>query len=249
MRVLLTNDDGIHSAGLKALADACLERGHTVTVCAPASQQSAASQRITITAPLMVRSVPWEGAKAWAVQGSPADCARLGLRLAEEPVDFVLSGINDGFNAGAAVYYSGTVAAAREARMNGKRAMAVSVDFRAAAEVLAHLARLAVRLAEPLAEKEWPGGRILNLNAPNLPPEQWKPLRTAPLSEAFFLDTYDRRVSPRGQIYYWLGEGMETEPHRPDTDMDLLGKGHPVLTLLGGWNDDGAWIERNMPEL
>ena len=95
MRVLLTNDDGIHSAGLKALADACLERGHTVTVCAPASQQSAASQRITITAPLMVRSVPWEGAKAWAVQGSPADCARLGLRLAEEPVAFGPSDARD----------------------------------------------------------------------------------------------------------------------------------------------------------
>lgn len=249
MRILITNDDGIGSPGLKALADACLERGHTVTVCAPAAQQSAAGQRITITAPLMVNPVPWEGAKAWAVQGSPADCARLGIRLAEEPVDFVFSGINDGFNAGAAVYYSGTVAAAREARMNGKRAMAVSVDFRAPADVLAHLARLAVRLAEPLAETEWPEGRILNLNAPNLPPEQWKPLTTAPLSEAFFQDTYDRRVSPRGQVYYWLGSGMKTDPHRPGTDMDLLEKGHPVLSLLGGWKDDGAWIEQNMPEL
>ena len=246
MHILVTNDDGIQSAGLETLARVCLERGHRVTVAAPATQQSAASQRITISTPLMVREVPWTGARAFAVEGSPADCARLGLRLAEEPADFVLSGINDGENAGCAVFYSGTVAAAREARMCGVKAMAVSLDWRGTEEMRTHLAGLAVRLAEQFQPLEWPRMALLNLNAPALPPEELKPLKVCPLSDAYFLDQFEKRMSPRGQLYFWLGDGMTMEPHRPGTDLDLLEKGHVTLSLLGGWQDDASWLEQNL---
>ena len=115
MRILVTNDDGIHSVGLKALAEAAIRRGHQVTITAPNSQCSANSQHITLTQPLLAHEIAWPGATALAIDGTPTDCARIAPFIVDEPFDFCLSGINNGENAGSAVYYSGTVAAAREA--------------------------------------------------------------------------------------------------------------------------------------
>ena len=249
MHFLLVNDDGIHAIGLTALSAAALEKGHTVTVCAPQSQQSAASHHLTLATPLLVREVPWEGAKAYAIAGTPADCARLGMLLAEQHIDFVFSGINNGENAGTAVYYSGTVAAAREARMCNKKSMAVSIETGADEASLAHLARMAVSIAERAAGQEMPRLCLLNLNAPGIPHDQWKPLRTAPLSDAFFLDSYEKRVNPRGHAYFWLEEGLKIEPHRPGTDMALLAQGHTVLTMLGPNRDDNGWIFDHLQDM
>ena len=249
MHFLLTNDDGIEAVGLKALSAAALERGHTLTVCAPETQQSAASHHLTLSSPLMVREVSWEGAEAYAVAGTPADCARMGLLLSGKPIDYVFSGINNGENAGTAVYYSGTVSAAREARMCNLEAMAVSIMTGADDEMRLHLARLAVRLAEQLQGKPLPRLCLVNLNAPALPPAQWKELRMAPLSDAFFLDSYEKRVSPLGHAYFWLEEGLKIEPHRPGTDMALLEAGHPVLTLLGGYQEENGWLASNLQDL
>ena len=246
MHFLLTNDDGIQAAGLRTLAEVCRELGHRVTVAAPASQQSAASHRITISDPLMAQRVPWEGADAWAVAGTPADCARLGLRLADGSVDYVFSGMNDGENAGCAVFYSGTFAAAQEARMCGKPAMAVSIDVNATEEMRRHLARTAISLAEITLPLSWPRMGVLNLNAPALPPQRLLPLTVCPPSDAYFLDNYEQRVSPRGQLYFWLGKGMIMEPHRPGTDCDLLEKGHITLSMIGGCEDHTSWF-REIP--
>ena len=242
MHFLITNDDGIGAPGLKALGEAVLRRGHRLTVCAPAAQQSAASQHLTIDKPLLARRYSWAGANAWALEGTPADCARIGLKLAGEPADFVLSGINNGLNAGAAVYYSGTFSAAREAAMAHCRAMAVSIDVGATGEMLEALGEQAVRLAERLRERPFPKGAVLNLNAPALPPESLKELTPAPLSEAFFLDGYERRESPRGQVYFWLESGMKMEPHRPGTDLALLAEGYPTLSVVTGFRDEPDWL-------
>ena len=152
MHFLLTNDDGIEAVGLKALSIAALERGHKVTVCAPLTQQSAVSHHLTLSAPLIVREMPWENAKAYAVAGTPADCARLGRLLSDEPIDFVLSGINNGENAGTATYYSGTVSAAREARMCNMPSMAVSIRYNADERTRLALARLAITIAERMKD-------------------------------------------------------------------------------------------------
>ncbi len=249
MHFLLTNDDGIGAIGLKAMCAAALEAGHTVTLCAPETQQSATSHHLTLTSPLMVREVPWEGADAFAIAGTPVDCARLGRLLSSKPIDFVFSGINNGENAGTAVYYSGTVSAAREARMCNLPSMAVSICVGAGWESLLHLARLAISIAEKVKDRPMPRLCLLNLNAPALPADQWKPLRLAPLSDAFFLDSYEKRVSPRGHVYFWLEEGMKVEPHSPGSDMALLQEGHPVLTLLGGYRDASDWAEGNLQDL
>ena len=249
MHILLTNDDGIHSPGLAAMAEACLNRGHSVIIVAPAEQQSAASQHITLSSPLLVRSVPWEGADAFAVQGTPADCIRLSRPLSDKPVDFAFSGINDGWNAGSAVFYSGTIAAAREARMCGLKSFAVSIDISASEEMRLHLAFLALDLAEKLQPMEWPRMSLISLNAPSLPPAQLKPLAYAPLSSAYYLDQYEQRISPRNQRYFWLGKGLNTESHLPGTDMDLLEKGHTTLSLIGSWQDDCTWLKQTLGHL
>ena len=267
MHILITNDDGIQAEGLKALGAAVLEAGHRLTVCAPETQQSAASQRLTLDKPLMTREIPWAGAKAWAVEGTPADCVRIGLRLAENrvgpaaqpmpeatgdapdtQVDFVLSGINNGWNAGTAVYYSGTFSAAREAAMAYRRAMAVSMDTGATEEMLTWLARTAVKLAERMEKASFPKTAVLNLNAPALPPEKLKEMRIAPLSDAFFKDEYEKRESPRKVTYFWLGAGLQMEPHAPGTDLDLLEKGHVTLSLVTGFREDPEWLAERIRE-
>ena len=249
MHFLLTNDDGIDAIGLKALSAAITQAGHTVTVCAPQSQQSAASHHLTLNAPLMVQEVPWEGGEAYALGGTPADCARIGKLLSGRPIDFAFSGINNGENAGTAIFYSGTVSAAREARMCGLPAMAVSIMTGADWNTLLRLGRMAVDIAEKTDGKELPRLSILNLNAPAIPADQWKPLRLAPLSDACYLDSYERRVSPRGQSYFWLEAGLKIEPHRPGTDMALLNDGCPVLSLVGPYLEENGWIRENLQEL
>lgn len=150
MHLLLTNDDGFHSPLLALLCRAAAARGHRVTVCAPALPQSAKSHALTVHSPLCARSATMEGAAAaWQVEGTPADCTRLGLRaLAQEPVDLVISGINDGWNLGLLTYVSGTVAAAREAAFLGYPALAVSAGVDTPEETVRFLAEWAVRLGE-----------------------------------------------------------------------------------------------------
>ena len=121
MHIFLVNDDGIGSRGIMALLEAAAERGHEVTMCAPRYQQSAASHRFTLTEPIYVKEWPVDrpGCQAYAITGSPVDCVRVGLQqLVDRPVDIVISGVNDGYNAGMAVHYSGTVGAAMEGALN-----------------------------------------------------------------------------------------------------------------------------------
>lgn len=249
MHFLLTNDDGISAIGLKALSRAILEKGHTLTVCAPQSQQSATSHHLTLNAPLLVTSVPWEGAQAYAVAGTPVDCARLGTLLSEQPIDWVFSGINNGENAGTSIYYSGTVSAAREARMLNLNAMAISIMVGADWDMLLHLARLAVSISEKIKCTPLPRLTLLNLNAPALPAAQLKPLRFAPLSDAFFLDSYEKRISPRGTAYFWMEAGLRTEAHAPGTDMALLEKGHITCSLVGPYESSSDWLQENLADI
>lgn len=232
MHFLLTNDDGIDAVGLKALSAAVLEKGHTLIVSAPQTQQSATSHSVTLRAPLLVQEVQWEGAKAYAVAGSPADCARMGVELSDKPIDFVFSGINNGDNAGTAIYYSGTFSAAREARMLRLKSMAVSIHPHATWDMLMHLARLAVRIAESFEHTDLPRLCVINLNAPALPVEDLKPLRLAPVSQSFFLDAYEQRTDLRGNPYFWLKPGIVMESIEEGSDLDLLHKGHITCSFV-----------------
>lgn len=240
MHIFLVNDDGIGSIGIMALLRAAEERGHTVTMCAPASQQSASSQRITLSQPIFVSdyAVDLPGATAYAISGSPADCVRVGLlQLVKEPVDILISGINDGYNAGTAVHYSGTVSAAREGALNGLHAIATSIDYDASLEAVEHLARFTIETAEKYVKMAVPPVTLLNINAPKEMPDQVKLPVVAPLCTANFMDNYIRRESPRAGTYFWLESGSKIEPPIPGSDQDWLSKGHITLTLMGGPTD------------
>lgn len=253
MRVLIVNDDGITSRGIRVLADAAVDAGHDVTVVAPASQCSAYGQHLTIMTPLFVHPVEWAGAKAFAVDGTPADCARIGESLSGHPFDVCLSGINRGENAGPGIYYSGTVAAAREAAMLYMPSIAVSACAGADDETLAFAAKTALVVAERIKGLTLPRAAVVNINAPALPPEEIKPMRLCPASPAFFTDNYERRESPYGRAYYWIkpadkGE-LSLEPSPEGSDIALLREGHMTCTLITGLQDQNDDLRGLLPDL
>jgi 5'-nucleotidase len=243
MHILLVNDDGIQSIGIRALCEAARARGHRVSICAPSAQQSAASQRITLADPIYVKEYDFGFADvaAYAITGTPTDCVRLGLfELVREPVDVLISGINDGFNAGMAVHYSGTVGAATEAALNRVRAMAVSVHHKASKAMYDHTATLAIAAAEGYVTLAVPHATVLNLNAPLREPAEVLPPVLAPLSVANFKDSYIRRESPRAGVYYWMSNEYSMEPPEAGSDLYWLDKGHVTVTFMGNPCEHGA---------
>lgn len=254
MRILITNDDGFWAEGIRALAQAAIERGHEVVISAPATQCSANSQHINISHPLLVKEMKWEGATAFAVEGTPGDCARLGPFLTENRhFDFCLSGINRGDNTGSAVYYSGTAAAAREAAMAYIPSMAVSIQFGATWEMYLHLARVAVKLAEQFEGEKLPRFTFINLNGPNRKVEEMKEMVLCPLSQGYFLDTYQRRESPAGRTYYWVEEvdtaNLPIEPAEPGSDRYFLQEGHITCSFVGHYGDENPKYAEKMQEI
>ena len=148
MHILLVNDDGIHSPGLRLLAQALHGTGRQVTVVAPDRERSAVGHGITLRDPLFVQEFDWEGVPAYSCSGTPADCTQLGLMaLTQDPVDLVVSGPNRGLNLAGDLQYSGTVAAALEGAKKGCKAMALSAPREADQAVVA---RVFLRLLDQL---------------------------------------------------------------------------------------------------
>ena len=236
MHILLTNDDGVGAKGIMALYRAAIARGHEVTMCAPRHQQSAASHRFTLSEPLFAGDYPLEQGKGYAVAGAPADCVRIGVqKVAEKPVDVVISGINNGYNAGIATHYSGTVGAAMEGSFHGLHAIAVSIHHKATQEMIDHLADYTIRVAEQYVQKPHKRTTILNINAPCVAPDQLKEPVYAPLDTAFYLDSYEKRTSPRAGDDYWLESGSPIEPPDEGSDNWYLQRGHITLTVIGNY--------------
>ena len=236
MHIFLSNDDGVGAKGIMALYRAAVARGHEVTMCAPRHQQSAAGHRFTLSEPLFANDYPLEHGKGYAVAGAPADCVRIGLqKIVEKPVDVVISGINEGYNAGIATHYSGTVGAAMEGAFHGKPSIAASIHHKATPEMLDHFAQYVIRVAEQYALKPQKRATILNINAPCVEPDQLKEPVYAPLDTAFYLDSYEKRTSPRAGDYYWLEAGSPMEPVDEGSDNWYLERGHITLTIMGNY--------------
>ena len=235
MRILLTNDDGIYAPGLKALRRELAKLGQ-VTICAPATEQSAAGHSVTLLSPLIVQEVFDDDKEflGWAVEGRPADCVKLALvELLAEPPDLIVSGLNAGSNAGINVLYSGTVAAAIEGAFFRRTAIAVSqayckpkaIDFAAGAVI-------ARRIIEMIVAEKPDAGSLFNVNIPKQELGSPKGLKVLPQNVAPYQESFVRNVDPRGRTYYWLGADYGcAEPH-PDTDETALAEGYVTLTPL-----------------
>lgn len=250
MRILLTNDDGIASPYLAVLCSAAAARGHQVFVSAPAQKQSGQSHAFTLCSPLLVCTAAMPGAEgAWAVEGTPVDSCRLGfMKLCGARPDLVISGINIGYNAGLAVYVSGTVGAAREAAFQGIPAIAASMAENAPAKAVHTFAAEVVRLGEALVACPLPFGTVCNVNAPASLIKQEVEWVLCPLSHSVYRDDYEERISPRGDRYFWLQLEKEPERPTPGCDVERLAAGQHTITLLSPGGDDQApfvkWMEK-----
>lgn len=235
MRILLTNDDGIYAPGLRALRQELRKLG-SVTVVAPATEQSAAGHSVTLLNPLLVSEVFEDDRKTfigWAVEGRPADCVKLALlELLPDPPDVIISGLNAGSNAGINVLYSGTVAAAIEGAFYRQTAIAVSLEYDKKIYDFPTAARLARQVIEQiLAHKPTPGS-LFNVNIPVLERGPVKGIKVMPQNISPYYEKFDRRVNPRGRTYFWSSpEFICPEPH-PGSDVEALNEGFITVTPL-----------------
>ena len=238
MNLLLTNDDGIASPGMAALIRE-LAGDHTLYVSAPDRQRSAAGASMTIRAELYATPYTFPGhpdVAAYAVSGTPVDCARLGFgRLFPRP-DAVISGINLGPNRGTDVLYSGTCSAAQEAAVHGYPALALSLDGRhdrpfAHFETAAKLGRRGLDL---LKRRPLPFGCYYSVNVPDLPLDELKGVRYGHLGKVLYEAAYEARGERDGRlIYYECGGRIPNGDGFRDTDEYWLERGYATVTALG----------------
>lgn len=219
MNILATNDDGIFADGLRALVEELCKIGK-VTVVAPDRERSATGHAITVLRPLMTERVDFHGldVNAWSVDGTPSDCVKLavGALLGEKP-DVVVSGINRGPNLGTDVLYSGTVSAAIEGVILGVPSIAISsAAYENCNYSLA--AAFASEVTRKLVQYGLPPDTLLNINVPSVDEDQLRGVTITRLGTRKYRDIFDRRVDPRGRVYYWLGgEAIECDEDE-DTD-------------------------------
>jgi 5'/3'-nucleotidase len=209
--ILVTNDDGIHAPGLKALEKALLQLGE-VTVVAPDREMSATSQSISLHTPLRIHA---HDDRHYAVAGTPADAVIIALHhLMKEKPDLVVSGINPGGNLGEDVVYSGTVAAAMEATLHGVPAIAISLASRKRKDFSAAGA-FAAQLAAKVLEEGLPRGIMLNVNVPR---DEVRGVRVTRQSQKISQNVVIEQEDPRGRPYYWLDETSDLGLVEPDSD-------------------------------
>ena len=227
MKILVSNDDGILSNGIRALIES-LSKCHDVYVVAPDRERSAAGHSLTLHTPLRVEEVDakYGAKKCWMTTGTPSDCIKLAVSAIlseDEKPDFVISGINHGPNLGADILYSGTVSCAMEGAMIGIPSIATSLaslrneyeDFKFASEFI-------LELLNRLDTYKIPPKTILNVNIPGLEKEDIAGIAITELGNRIFTDGYEKRVDPRGKVYYWMAGELINEPENASTDIAAI---------------------------
>jgi 5'-nucleotidase len=202
MIILISNDDGIHSEGIRALEEALTAVGETYTV-APDREQNAVSHSLTLHRPLRIEEI---APRRFAVNGTPTDCVNLAVKgfLPVRP-QLVVSGINKGANLGDDITYSGTVSAAIESSLLGIPAVAVSLVTKGTTYHFGPAAEFAAILAAEVIAQGMPPDTLLNVNVPNLPRQEIRGYRLTRQGKRRYAETMEVRVDPRGKKYYWIG--------------------------------------------
>ncbi len=223
--ILVTNDDGVHAAGLAALAAALAPLGE-VYVVAPDREQSAVGHALTLHRPLRVERV---AERRFAVNGTPSDCVNLGvLGLLPDPPALVVSGINHGSNLGDDVTYSGTVSAAMEGTLLGVPSMAVS-QLDAEAGGFEDAGRIAELVAARALVEGLPAKTLLNVNVPR---GEVRGVRMTRLGHRVYREKVVQEVDPRGRPYYWIGAGPPEWREDEASDIAAVHAGWASVTPL-----------------
>jgi 5'-nucleotidase len=225
-RILVTNDDGVYSDGITALADAMKTLGE-VTVVAPLAEASAIGHALTLRRPLRLETI---ADRVYAVDGTPTDCVNIAITSVLRGMpDLVVSGINKGWNLGDDVTYSGTVSGAFEAALLGPPGIAVSLQRTSDVFDFSEAARAARIVAQSVLEKGLPSRTFLNINVPKGPT---KGFRVTVQARRNHITKVDERTDPRGQRYFWIEEGQnEWEPH-DRSDFQAVRDGYISVTPL-----------------
>ncbi len=224
MKILISNDDGIAANGIRCLSQT-LAQEHDVYVIAPDRERSAAGHSLTLHTPIRVEEVDaYNGVKrAWVTTGTPGDCVKIGINAIlskEEQPDLVISGINHGPNLGADILYSGTVSCAMEGAMLGVPSIAMSLaSLKYEPEDFIFSARFVKSLIPKLSQYNFPRKSILNINVPALDEEDIAGIAVTELGRKMFTDSYEKRIDPRGKVYYWMAGELITEPVDAKTDI------------------------------
>jgi len=229
LKILVTNDDGIHSKGIIILAKALRELGE-VYVVAPDTEKSAIAHSLTLHRPLRVERIK---KNFYAVDGTPADCVHLGVNiiLPERP-QLIVSGINKGGNLGDDVTYSGTVSAAFEGTLLKIPSFAISLVARSHFK-FDPAARVAVRVAKLVVKKGLPEDTLLNVNVPNLSEKEIKSYKITEQGRwKHNGSAVVEKVDPRGKKYYWIGGGQLIFDKRGDTDFEAVSDASVSITPL-----------------
>jgi 5'-nucleotidase len=220
--VLCSNDDGVDAPYLTALV-ALIEPFADVLVVAPERQRSAASHAITLHKPLRLTEI---APRRYALSGTPVDCVYLGiLKLCDRPPAVVVSGVNDGYNLGSDVFYSGTVAAAVEGALRGAAGIACSLAPRA--DHPDHAIRFAAAVVRAAVGEPLPPGTVLNVNMPGTGNDdyQW-----TVLGRRLYTDDVSERSDPRGRPYYWVGGGPAGHDNVEGSDCVAIARGINSIT-------------------
>lgn len=244
-RILVTNDDGVHSDGIHALADALRAIGD-VLVVAPHVEASAIGHALTLRRPL--RMEPLREA-VYEVDGTPTDCVNIAFtKLYTMAPDLIVSGINKGYNLGDDVTYSGTVSGALEGALLGVPSIAVSQERTRGAYDFRHAAAAAVTVAEIVLRNGISPQTFLSINVPTGTP---KGFRLTVQAKRNHVTTVDERTDPRGKPYYWIEEGENAwEPH-DRSDFQAVRDGYISITPLQPDMTDYdalARLERRIPQ-
>ena len=239
MKILLTNDDGIHAPGLEVLEAIAREFSDDIWICAPDEEQSGMGHALTLTRPVRLRQY---GERRFAVTGTPTDSVTMGLRKVIDGVpDLILSGVNRGANLGDDITYSGTVSAAIEGALAGVRSIAMSQvmgpvrgredgsreDYFAAARAWG------TKVLAPLLDTPLPNRTLVNVNFPALAPDAIKGIRAVRQGfHDYSRGTVVEGRDPRGFQYYWFG--LEAIEHTLDhgTDLEAIDEGYIAVTPL-----------------
>src|SRR5512135_326785 len=225
-RILVTNDDGVRSAGLRALADALSGLGQVV-VLAPQREASAIGHALTLHHPLRLEHII---DSTYALDGTPTDCVNIAVAAVLKGLpDLVVSGINRGLNVGDDVTYSGTVSGALEGALLGVPSIAVSLQQGAGEWEFADSARVARTIAERVLRAGLPPRTFLNVNVPRRTP---RGIRVTVQGKRNHATTVTERHDPRGRAYFWIGEGQDEWLPNGKADYEAIRAGYVSLTPL-----------------
>ncbi len=233
MRILVTNDDGIHGPGLEVLEEIAGQVSDDVWIVAPENEQSGASHSLTLHVPLRMRRI---GERKFTVIGTPTDCVLLGVKhiLKDHRPDLVLSGVNRGANLADDVTYSGTIAGAMEGTALGVPSIALSQAYSGTSPVQWDTARrFGAPLVKHLLAGSWAKDVLLNVNFPPIAPDEVRGVRaTVQGRRDQSAAVIDERTDLRGNRYYWIGFGR-TEPETgEDSDLQAVIAGNISVSAL-----------------